>query len=224
MSISLLCSSCNSKLSAPDAAAGQSLTCPKCKAAITVPTTKPAFEVVDEHESPKSAAAAAQLVKKKIVVVDDDDDAEETPKAKKESRQIEHVGRDKRVEGTSPEDVLRRSDYSAYRKVRIVSIIALVHGVGMILGCLFSFIPDPDTGRVPDDALNPAVAAAFGTLGLGGAVCGVTVLNGNRKWKSLVYVSGVLYFLALPVGPLLSIMMMANLSRYYKSVQQLEQA
>src|SRR5688572_3636665 len=81
MPIAVVCGSCHSKLNAPDAAAGKSVKCPKCKAALTVPAaTEPQFEVVDEPEPPK---------KKKIVVVDDDDDDEdEKPKAKKKSRPV----------------------------------------------------------------------------------------------------------------------------------------
>jgi hypothetical protein len=87
MPISVVCNSCNSKLNAPDAAAGKSVKCPKCKASLTVPAAaEPAFEVVDDPAPPKSELPP----KKKTVVVEDDaddaDDAKEKTKAKKKPR------------------------------------------------------------------------------------------------------------------------------------------
>lgn len=46
MPIPVTCSSCSAKLSAPDAAAGQRIRCPKCRAVCPVPAL--AFEVVDD--------------------------------------------------------------------------------------------------------------------------------------------------------------------------------
>lgn len=85
MPISVVCNSCHSKLNAPDAAAGESVKCPKCKASLLVPAAAaPAIEVVDDPEPPKSELPPK---KKKVVAEDDaDDDSKVTPKAKKKPR------------------------------------------------------------------------------------------------------------------------------------------
>jgi hypothetical protein len=83
MPIPVVCESCNAKLNAPDAAAGKSLKCPKCKGAITVPDPAAAqFEVVDEEPAAPPKAKLATPAKKKPVVVEDEDE-DEKPKAKK---------------------------------------------------------------------------------------------------------------------------------------------
>ncbi len=87
MPIPVVCAECKSRLNAPDAAAGKTLRCPKCKMALVVPAAAaaPEFEVVDEEPAPAKKPAAAPPAKKTIVV-EDDDDPDERPKAKKRPR------------------------------------------------------------------------------------------------------------------------------------------
>lgn len=89
MPISIVCSKCQAKLGAPDAAAGKTVKCPKCQASLVVPAAAPAseFEVVDDEPAPKKAAPApARPAVKKDVVVDDDED-DDRPKAKRRPRE-----------------------------------------------------------------------------------------------------------------------------------------
>ena len=75
MSILVVCSSCSARLNAPDSAAGKKVKCPKCQAALVVPTplpAEPAFEVVEEEpEKP----AVRPKVKTDVFVEDDEDEA-----------------------------------------------------------------------------------------------------------------------------------------------------
>ena len=71
MPIAVVCPSCDSRLNAPDAAAGKTVKCPKCKAPMVIPTPEadPGFEAVDDPApAPKLAAV------KTDVMLDDDDD------------------------------------------------------------------------------------------------------------------------------------------------------
>lgn len=226
MPIAVVCSECNTSLSAPDAAAGKNAKCPKCKAALVVPMFVKTDVTLDEDDRPQI---------KTDVELEEDDDCDFQPRRRKKgmraveadavrSRRKRRHGRDRRRDEAGPETVLRRSDYVAYRNVRIVSFVILLHGLGLSLGCLFAFLPNPETGKVPADALPPAAAAIFGVIGVAGATCGAAVFSGNRKWRPVVYFSAVLYFFALPVGPLFSIMILMNLSRYYESVERLNEA
>lgn len=104
MPIPVVCPGCAVKLNAPDAAAGQRLKCPKCKAAITVPESEPEpqFEVVEEEPVPKPKPAAKSKAvveldnedepkpKKKPSkpVVELDDDDEDEPKPKKKAKAV----------------------------------------------------------------------------------------------------------------------------------------
>jgi|GEM_PF-2634999 len=88
MPIAVVCPGCAAKLNAPDATAGKTVKCPKCKEPLAVPAESPApqFEVVDEPVPPKPAKP--KPVKKSDVVLDDEDDdddedMEERPKKKK---------------------------------------------------------------------------------------------------------------------------------------------
>ncbi len=81
MPIAVICPSCDARLNAPDAAAGKTVKCPKCKASMTIPTpdaeSDAGFETVDEPVPPKKITAK----KKSDVVLDDDQ-----PRSKKRRR------------------------------------------------------------------------------------------------------------------------------------------
>jgi hypothetical protein len=94
MPIPVLCPGCSVRLTAPDAAAGKNLKCPKCATLMTIPAPDAAddIEVVDEPPKPaprktsaqpvrpgpgssrQTAAAPRKPVKTDVVVDDDDDD------------------------------------------------------------------------------------------------------------------------------------------------------
>jgi DNA-directed RNA polymerase subunit RPC12/RpoP len=105
MPIPVICSGCQAKLTAPDAAAGKKVKCPKCGGVIFVEALV-AFEVVEEDAETSAAAtpkAAPPAVAKKpvpaVVEADDqprkkkarvaalDDDDDEPPKTKKRKKQ-----------------------------------------------------------------------------------------------------------------------------------------
>ena len=50
MPIRVTCPGCAAGITAPDAAAGRTLKCPKCKGPLTVPEPEPAFEAVEDDE------------------------------------------------------------------------------------------------------------------------------------------------------------------------------
>lgn len=86
MPIAVVCPSCDSRLNAPEAAAGKTVKCPKCKAPMVIPTPEadPGFEAVDDPApAPKLAAV------KTDVMLDDDEEVEEKPRARKPARDVE---------------------------------------------------------------------------------------------------------------------------------------
>jgi phage FluMu protein Com len=66
MPISVLCPSCNSKLNAPDAAAGKRVKCPKCQVLMELPAPEPDFEIVDD-EPPVMAKPKPKSPSKPVV-------------------------------------------------------------------------------------------------------------------------------------------------------------
>jgi hypothetical protein len=96
MPIAVHCPSCDAKLNAPDAAAGKTVKCPKCKEAMVIPD---ADEVaVEEAAPPKKSKARADddkpVVKKKKIIVEDDEDEyeEERPRKKKGKKKPAKAG------------------------------------------------------------------------------------------------------------------------------------
>ena len=89
MPIAVLCPGCNSRLNAPDAAAGKTVKCPKCQTPMVLPAPEPAasdFEVVDEPAAPKKPAPKSATAKKPAARTDvqvDDDDEDDRPRKKK---------------------------------------------------------------------------------------------------------------------------------------------
>lgn len=83
MPIAVLCPGCNSRLNAPDTAAGKTVKCPKCKEAMVIPAAAAAaddeFEVVDEPTRKKAPT------KKSVNAAAEDDDP---PRKKKPSKDL----------------------------------------------------------------------------------------------------------------------------------------
>ncbi|CAN5607420.1 hypothetical protein BH11PLA2_BH11PLA2_06520 [soil metagenome] len=80
MSIAVQCPECNSRLNAPDAAAGKRVKCPKCATVMQIPAVDDGFEVVDEgngfevvDEAP-AKPKAKPAPKRRLMDEDDDDD------------------------------------------------------------------------------------------------------------------------------------------------------
>lgn len=83
MPIAVICPGCNSRLNAPDAAAGKTVKCPKCKAAMVIPETEanPGFETVEEAEMKTKPQGKSKPAVKSDVELDDDED--DRPRKKK---------------------------------------------------------------------------------------------------------------------------------------------
>src|SRR5438093_1205405 len=93
MPIAVLCPGCSSRITAPDAAAGKTVKCPKCKAPMVIPTPEPdpGFDVVEEPAPPPKKPAAppkpaptkpAAAKPRPVVVAEDEDEPEEKPRKK----------------------------------------------------------------------------------------------------------------------------------------------
>jgi WD40 repeat protein len=120
MPIPVQCSKCSAKLSAPDAAAGKKLKCPKCGSPITVPApAAPAFEVVDDPApAPTKKAAQAEVESAPVPAkkaaraeVDEDERTDERPKRKRSDEDAEEEDakpRKKRRDEEEDEDEPRK--------------------------------------------------------------------------------------------------------------------
>jgi hypothetical protein len=133
-----------------------------------------------------------------------------------------------------PKAVLSPKDYENYRNVRAVAVMFVVSGVFLVpAGVVLNetqWKTDPRgigiaTQRKPDPqrALDP-VAIGMSIVGLAGVVGGIAALRGNRRWAKLASVMAVPYLLALPVGTLMSSVMLSGLSRYLDSKERVRKA
>jgi hypothetical protein len=121
-----------------------------------------------------------------------------------------------------PKEVLSPEDYNNYRNVRAVAVLFVVFG-GIIFfpgGILIATQRKPD----PQRDMHPAVAIGISIVGLAGVVGGIAALRGNRRWAKLAYVMAVPYLLVLPVGTIMSYIMLSGLSRYLESKERLRKA
>lgn len=140
MPIAVVCSECNARLNAPDAAAGKTLKCPKCKSAIEVPEPEgaPDFEVVDEPTPPRKKSAPAPsakpaVAKKPVIIVEDDED-EEDEKPRKKKRPVDDdndTPRSKKRRQDDEEEDDEEEDYEKPRKKKKKKKLAAVNSGNM---------------------------------------------------------------------------------------------
>jgi hypothetical protein len=87
MPIAVVCPGCNARLNAPDAAAGKTVKCPKCKEPLVIPSPEAdaGFETVDEPAAPSKKPPTPVKVPavKTDVTVDDGEEEDVKPRAKK---------------------------------------------------------------------------------------------------------------------------------------------
>ncbi len=152
MPVLVVCSNCSTKLSAPDAAVGKRVKCPKCAAAIPVPGPAPA-EVVDEPppvkvEEPVRDDDEGPRQKKRRAEDDDDDD--ERPRRKpRAARDDDHDN-----------DRTRRKKQA--KKSGGMLVVAVVGGVLLLGGAGFAAYwfgfrdQEPETAAAPAPNPNPA--------------------------------------------------------------------
>ncbi|MDB5307289.1 MAG: hypothetical protein JWO38_1491 [Gemmataceae bacterium] len=137
MPIAVLCPGCNARLNAPDAAAGKTVKCPKCKAAMVVPApaADAGFEAVDDPTPPpkKPAPASARPPRAKTdVTLDDSED--EKPRARKKSRDDE----DDKEEDDRPRKKGKGKKKAAAGPAPAVLIAAIAGGVLLLGGGAFA--------------------------------------------------------------------------------------
>lgn len=140
MPIPISCPGCAARLNAPDGAAGKTVKCPRCKAAVAVPAPlppDPGFEVV-EDEPP-----APEPPKKKPVVAAVEDDAEDARPRKKpraddappaRKRPTRHDDDDDDDEDDEDDDRPRRKRRAAANGGSSKVLVAAVAGVLLLAG------------------------------------------------------------------------------------------
>jgi peptidoglycan/LPS O-acetylase OafA/YrhL len=118
-------------------------------------------------------------------------------------------------------DILDRDDYKNYRNVRAVAVLFIVLGSVLLLGGLvLALSGDPN----PQEPMPPAVGFGMAFVGLAGAVGGIAVIRGSRRWAPLTYIMAALYLLGFPVGTILSVVLFKGLSRYLDSFDRVRLA
>ena len=145
MSISVLCPSCNSKLNAPDSAAGKRVKCPKCQVLMELPAPEPEYELLD-GTPPIIAKAKPKPPSKQAI--EEEDDSDDRPVRKKQSRRAEsddepdededEDGRpakrraaNRRGDEDADDDRPRRKGKKSNRKPKPKSNLPLIIGIGV---------------------------------------------------------------------------------------------
>ncbi len=158
MAIPIQCAKCSAKMSAPDAAAGKRVKCPKCAAVIAVPVAEDDFEIVEDEPRPPVKAAVAKKPAP-VVIVDEDEEEDERP-AKKSRRRDE-----------DDEDERPRKKKVAAKKKGVPIWIFAVGGVGMlaVIGIAIGAVVMLSGGKPgapgalggPGGALGPSTPAGY---------------------------------------------------------------
>ena len=89
MPISVLCPSCNSKLNAPDSAAGKRVKCPKCQVLMELPAAEPDYEELDDEPAPPPIMAKSKPKPAGKPVTEEEDDDEQPVRRKPHRRRAE---------------------------------------------------------------------------------------------------------------------------------------
>jgi hypothetical protein len=119
------------------------------------------------------------------------------------------------------EDILGE-DYGTYRNVRAVAVLFILMGSILTLAgiiVLFGKQPPPKEEQMPIWA-----AWVMAATGVGGAVGGVAVLLGSRRWSKLAYVIAAFYTLGFPVGTIMGYTFLTGLPKYFDCKERLARA
>lgn len=215
MAVLVRCPKCAGQMSAPDTAAGKKVRCPRCAEIVPVPSeaappppSPPAALAVALKSVPPPRVSAVQTTPP-FVLEFADDDAEDAPRPRRRRSVAETDVR--RMIPTDPEDILSPSEYRNYRNVRAVSKLYVVLGSLIALAGLAALT---DKENPAPDKAPPAFGALLLVVGLCGAFGGIATLRRSKRWAPLVYVMGVLYILAFPLGTILSYVLLSGLSKY----------
>jgi hypothetical protein len=121
-----------------------------------------------------------------------------------------------------PQDILTPEEYSNYRWVRVALWVFMIGGlvvlfggiVFLLSGLLGSVSPDQKPGTI---GLG-AVMLVAGLIAVGG---GLNAMHAKRRWAWLMYVIALPYLFAIPVGTILSYVVLKGLPSYLRSVEKL---
>ena len=163
MPIAVVCPGCNSRLNAPEAAAGKTVKCPKCKAPLVIPEpdADPGFETVDDPvpspKKPAAASAKAPAVKTDVMLDDDDDDEEEKPRAKKKSREVEDEDEDE--DDDRPKKKGKGKGKKKSKGSPVLLIGAIAGGILLLVGafCIYWFAIREDKPKETANNTTPNV-------------------------------------------------------------------
>ena len=117
------------------------------------------------------------------------------------------------------EDVLGPDDYATYRNVRAVAVLFILVGcVFALAGIFVAFDKEPQ----PKDEQIPVWSAwVMAATGAGGAVGGLAVLLGSRRWSKLAYAIAAFYTLGFPVGTIMGYTFLTGLPKYFDCKERL---
>ena len=118
-------------------------------------------------------------------------------------------------------DFLNKADYKNYRNVRAAAAMFVVLGGILALAGVALLSIDPESGQTPPPKI---VAILLMIIGVAGAVGGIAVFIGNRRWSKLIYVMAALYVLAFPLGTILSVIMFIGLGRYMSDLSRFRES
>jgi hypothetical protein len=117
-----------------------------------------------------------------------------------------------------PKQVLSPTAYKNYRNVRAVAILyVFVFSLAVLGAIALAFGGKSGSG----DEIPPAVSIGVALVSLAGAIGGIAVLRGNKRWAPLVYGVAVLQLVNFPLGTIFAYVMLTGLSRYLRSVEEL---